>query len=57
MKKMNQMKEYQKPKLAVISFVSAEAISADALSDWLATQDEALKDAPITAYSESSLGI
>ena len=57
MKRTKKMKEYQKPELAVFSFLSKEAISEGSLSDWLSAQGEPLTDAPITAYSESSLGI
>ena len=57
MKRTKKMKEYQKPELAVFSFLSKEAISESTLDDWLKGQDVALQDAPITAYSDTSLGI
>lgn len=57
MKRTKKMKEYQKPELAVFSFLSKEAISENTLDDWLKGQDVALQDAPITAYSDTSLGI
>lgn len=55
MKRTKKMKEYQKPELAVFSFLSKETISEDALSDWLT--GKGLQETPITTYSDSSLGV
>lgn len=53
---MKRMKEYQKPEIAMLSFLSMEAISAENFSDWLASQPD-FSDAPVSAYSDTSLGL
>ena len=48
------MKEYQKPSIEILGFVSKEAISADTLEAWLNGKD--FSDAGIVSYEVTSLG-
>lgn len=50
------MKEYKKPEITILSFVSKQAISSG-LSDWLATEEgKEFQDTGITSFETNSIG-